>query len=101
MDVQEKRARYREIREKALGTCDKATAEGRQLTEAEQTLIEEGIKEGKQLAAELQASRLAAPPELSYRNSNTAEDPVAPANPARVHAFPLGASRRTPSCGSR
>ncbi len=77
MDVQEKRARYRDVREKALGITDKAIAEGRQLTEAEQAQIEEAVKEGKTLAAELEAGRLAAPPELMKALEEFARSPEA------------------------
>ena len=64
MDMAEKRARYRELREGALGITDLAIAEGRQLTEPEQRQIEGAITEGKKLAAELEARQLHAPPEL-------------------------------------
>ena len=42
--VQEKRARYREIREKALGITDRAIAENRQLTDEEQAQVEEAVR---------------------------------------------------------
>ena len=64
MTVEEKRAEYRRLRERALGITDKAIAEQRGLTEPEQRQIEGAITEGKKLAAELEASQLHVPAEL-------------------------------------
>ena len=53
MDVQDKRARYREVR-----------GEGARHHRPGHREIEGAITEGKKLAAELEGNRLAAPPEL-------------------------------------
>jgi len=75
MDVAAKRAHYRAVREQALGITDKAIAEDRQLTEHEVKQLDELVKEGKQLASEMEGTRLGAPPELLEKIKSFAATP--------------------------
>jgi hypothetical protein len=75
MDVVAKRARYREVREKALGITDRAIADDRKLTTDEVKQLDQLVKEGKQLASEMEGTKLGAPDGLLEKIKQFAATP--------------------------